>query len=174
MNLINSFSLINQPINKIGFDDILFVVEEIKKEERDERNYKNNQRGGWAMSLVTLPKSVKWLLISTLPKDEHEFLITGTIAFHLEEGKINEIIESGQIHNYKIIIYGKNSLDPTIELKYKQLKGFGFTQLYVYYGGLFEWVLLREIYGDDLFPSDISLKSLKEDLLLKWKPKRVL
>jgi hypothetical protein len=39
-----------------------------------------------------------------------------------EEEKMNEIIESGKMRKYKIIIYGKNSTDSTVETKYRQLE----------------------------------------------------
>jgi hypothetical protein len=160
MNLISSLSLLKStPINKVGFDDVLHSIEESNKN--------------------TI------LLISTLPKNEQHFVIKGTVPCNLEEEKINKIIESVDYYKYKIIIYGKNSTDSTIETKYNQLKGFGFTQLYIYYGGLFEWVLLQDIYGEDIFPTSIFYqntyikldeykKKIDCDILLKWKPMRCL
>ena len=35
--------------------------------------------------------------------------------------------------------------------KYNQLKKLGFVNVYIYFGGLFEWLLLREIYGNTNF-----------------------
>jgi hypothetical protein len=40
-----------------------------------------------------------------------------------------------------------------MEKKYKQLISFGFQEVYVYTGGLFEWVLLQDIYGIKEFPT---------------------
>jgi hypothetical protein len=53
----------------------------------------------------------------------------------------------------KIIIYGKNTTDDSAEKKYKQLRGFGFMDIYLYVGGMFEWMLLQDIYGKDEFPT---------------------
>lgn len=142
MNLLSSL-LPSSFIKKVGFDDILLAI--------------NN--------------STEFLIINTLQKNEQEFLISGTIPFEKEEEKINEIIEAGKMRKYKIIIYGKNSTDSTIEIKYKQLMNFGFTQVFIYYGGIFEWVLLRDIYGEDLFPSITTISNSKVNLL-KWKPNR--
>jgi hypothetical protein len=157
MNFISSLSFIKSaPINKIGFDDVLFAIND------------------------NFHKEI--IIINTLPQNEQEFLIKGTIPYNLEEEKINKIIESGNYYKYKIIIYGKNTTDFTIETKYKQLKDFGFTQVFIYYGGLFEWVLLQDIYGDDIFSTTIFYqnkyinlneykKIVGQDILLKWKPK---
>jgi hypothetical protein len=67
----------------------------------------------------------------------------------------------------KIIIYGKNCNDETVEKKYKQIMSFGFQDVYVYTGGLFEWILLQDIYGKDEFPTT----SIVIDIL-KFSPKR--
>jgi hypothetical protein len=68
-----------------------------------------------------------------------------------------------------IIVYGKNSNDITILNKYEQLTKLGFMNVYIYTGGLFEWLLLHEIYGKDLF------KITKYEIdILKYRPKSVL
>jgi len=46
-----------------------------------------------------------------------------------------------------------NSSDDTCINKYDQLVKLGFYNVYVYAGGLFEWLLLQDIYGSDLFPT---------------------
>jgi hypothetical protein len=50
----------------------------------------------------------------------------------------------------------------------------GFAKVFIYYGGMFEWVLLREIYGEDMFPCINHMRNTREDVLLKWKPKKIL
>ena len=65
----------------------------------------------------------------------------------------------------KIIIYGKNSNDETIYKKHKQLQELGFVNIYVYPGGLFEWLLLQDIYGQEDFPT-----TSQELDILKFKP----
>jgi hypothetical protein len=69
----------------------------------------------------------------------------------------------------RIIIYGKNCNDDTINKKYQQLVSIGFTQVYLYVGGLFEWLMLQDIYGDELFPTN-----KKQVDLLKYKPNAAL
>ena len=45
----------------------------------------------------------------------------------------------------------------------------GFINVYIYLGGLFEWLLLQDIYGRDLF------KTTKNELdILKYKPDSIL
>ena len=53
----------------------------------------------------------------------------------------------------KIIIYGKNCNDEKIYIKYQQLISLGFYNVFIYVGGLFEWLLLQDIYGSDEFPT---------------------
>lgn len=68
-----------------------------------------------------------------------------------------------------IIVYGKNSNDITILHKYEQLVKLGFTNVHIYTGGIFEWMLLYEIYGKDLF------KITKYEIdILRYRPKSVL
>ena len=45
----------------------------------------------------------------------------------------------------------ENSCDNKIIKKYNQLIKLNFTNVYIYPGGLFEWLLLQDIYGYDLF-----------------------
>jgi hypothetical protein len=68
-----------------------------------------------------------------------------------------------------IIVYGKNSNDITILHKYEQLVKLGFTNVYIYTGGLFEWLMLQDIYGTTEFPT-----TKRELDILKYKPNKVL
>ena len=44
----------------------------------------------------------------------------------------------------------------------------GFINVYMYSGGLFEWLLLQDIYGDEEFPTT------KKDIdILKYKPRKL-
>ena len=67
-----------------------------------------------------------------------------------------------------IYVYGKHNLDETAYKKYEQLIQLGFTNAYLYIGGLFEWLLLQDIYGDEDFPT-----TKKELDILKFKPPRL-
>ena len=69
----------------------------------------------------------------------------------------------------KIIVYGKNSNDEKIYKKYNQLVSLGFYNVYIYIGGLFEWLLLQDIYGETDFPT-----TKKELDILKYKPNKLL
>ena len=85
-----------------------------------------------------------------------------------EETIINNLIQSMN-KNMNIIIYGRNCNDEKIYLKHKQLLSLGFYNVYVYVGGLFEWLLLQDIYGDIEFPT-----TEKELDILKYKSNQIL
>ena len=68
-----------------------------------------------------------------------------------------------------IILYGKNSNDELIERKTLQLQQLGFHNIFIYVGGMFEWLLLQDIYGEDVFPT-----TSKENDILKFKPIQIL
>ena len=61
-----------------------------------------------------------------------------------------------------------NSNDEKIYTKYNQLTSLGFYNVFIYTGGLFEWLLLQDIYGVKDFPT-----TKKELDLLKYKPNKV-
>lgn len=89
------------------------------------------------------------ILINTLPENYQYCLIINTINASNEVNLINELLKSNK--KKKIIIYGKNHSDVTIYKKYNQLQSLGFKNVYIYIGGIFEWLCLQEIYGKDLF-----------------------
>ena len=125
--------------NKVGFEDVLYTIQN--------------------------PGSC--LLINVLPSNEQSCLIIGTIPMENEEQEINQCLQNND-HSKIIIIYGKHSCDTKVEEKYKQLKGLGFSRIFMFQGGLFEWLLLQDIYSNE-FPST----SKPNDLLL-YRPKPVL
>ena len=105
------------------------------------------------------------LIINTLENtSEAQYcILPGTVRYANEEKIINNYLnENKQI---RIIIYGKNVNDISIYKKYTQLVELGFENVYVYPGGMFEWLLLQDIYGDDLFKT-----TAKELDILKYKP----
>jgi Rhodanese-like domain len=108
-----------------------------------------------------------YLIINTLSLQEQHCLILGTLKAETEELTINKYLKENS--NIRIIIYGKNSNDENTEKKYKQLVSVGFYNIYIYSGGLFEWLLLQDIYGQDIFPT-----TKKELDLLKYKPEKML
>jgi hypothetical protein len=108
------------------------------------------------------------LLINTLPPTEQNCLIINTMNINNEENIINSCIKRGA-KDIKIIIYGKNSNDEKIYNKYNQLTSLGFYNVYIYIGGLFEWLMLQDIYGEKDFPT-----TKKELDILKYKSNKVL
>ena len=76
---------------------------------------------------------------------------------------------SNGLKNIKIVIYGRNCNDEKIHIKCSQLTSLGFYNVYIYFGGLFEWLLLQDIYGKQEFPT-----TKKELDLLKYKPNKIL
>ena len=116
-----------------------------------------------------LNKKDNYLLINTLSDTEQECLITTTITAEKEVELLNSYLKTQHKYIIKIIIYGKNSNDDKIHTKYKQLVSLGFYNVYIYTGGLFEWMLLQDIYGEKEFPT-----TKKELDILKFKPNKKL
>jgi hypothetical protein len=85
-------------------------------------------------------------------------LILNTLHASLEEEKINQCIQAGK--DIPIVIYGKNTNDEKVIVKYKQLIQFGFKNIYVYLGGMFEWLILQDIYGMEEFPTTCIEKDI--------------
>ena len=92
-----------------------------------------------------------YLLINTLDSGEQQCLISKTIGISQEERIINEYLNKKIDAN--IIVYDKNANAPNLMKKYEQLLGLGFVNVYIYPGGLFEWLLLQDVYGKDDFPT---------------------
>ena len=107
------------------------------------------------------------LLINTLPPSLQHCLIKTTVDIQFEERAVNAFIHKKP--DIMIIVYGKNSNDITILHKYEQLVKLGFTNVHIYTGGIFEWMLLHEIYGKDLF----KITRYEIDIL-RYRPKSVL
>ena len=105
------------------------------------------------------------LLISTLSQNEQNCLISKTLLSSDEESIINSALYRNK--NMNIYVYGKNSDDTTIVSKAKQLMDLGFSNVYIYVGGMFEWLLLQEIYGSKNFKTDGN-----ELDLLKYRPQK--
>ena len=126
-------------INKVNYEDIEYAI--------------NNKE--------------KYILINTLPENMQNCLIFNTIPYNQEETIINHLLT-----NYiqkTIIVYGKNNHDKKVLEKYNQLSKLGFRSVYIYFGGMFEWILLQDIYGDDHFQT-----TSKEFDILKFRPERSL
>ena len=126
-------------------------------------NHSSIQRINFEDIQEAIKNKEKYIIINTLPNILQECLITNTINYNEEEKIINHMLKNN-INKY-IIIYGKNANDDTIYNKYEQLLKLGFMNVFIYSGGMFEWLCLQDIYGNELFPT-----TKKELDILKYKP----
>jgi hypothetical protein len=127
--------------NKIGYEDVLYAIE---------NNTKN-------------------IIINTLEKNLQHCLIKSTLSIENETIILNQMIENNKLNEVNIILYGLNSVDNSVEQKYKQLIDLGFPKVYIYSGGMFEWLLMQDIYSKENFPTT------SYDLdILKYKPRGIL
>ena len=117
-------------------------------------------------SVITNPEI--YLLINTLPENDQNCLLPNTLQVNLEESTINTYLQNRR-KDVRIIIYGKNSNDDKIYEKYNQMIKLGFYNIFLYPGGLFEWLMLQEIYGFSDFPT-----TMQQLDFLKYKPKQIL
>jgi hypothetical protein len=130
-------------VPKVSYEDIQMVV------------YRNTH----------IPHST--LIINTLPPSLQHCLIKTTVDIKYEEQIVNTMNHKNR--DIMIIVYGKNSNDITILHKYEQLVKLGFTNVHIYTGGIFEWMLLYEIYGKEHF----KITRYEIDIL-RYRPKSVL
>jgi len=100
-----------------------------------------------------------YILINTLPPTEQNCLIDNTVSINNEVTCVEQAIKNKSI----IIIYGYNTNDLTIYKKYKQIRqDLRHKNVFIYAGGMFEWLLLQDIYSKDEFTTtDNELDILK-------------
>lgn len=98
------------------------------------------------------------LIVNTLENNNQECLIKNTLSAEREIELLNHYINSNK--SIKIVIYGENSCDNKIVKKYNQLCELGLKNIYVYIGGLFEWLLLQDIFGDEEFPTTTKISNI--------------
>jgi len=108
----------------------------------------------------------QYIVINTLEPTMQGCLIANTIKIENEEALMNSMIKKTNIPS--IIVYGRNCNDEKVYKKYEQLIKLGFRNIYVYVGGMFEWLLLQDIYGSELFPT-----TSKELDILKYKSPQI-
>jgi hypothetical protein len=130
----------SQSIRKINFEDVQYII-------------KNPEMN---------------IIINTLPPGEQDCLLPNTMNIHKEEEIMNQLLRNGK-KQVKVIIYGANSNDDKLYTKYQQLTTLGFYNVFVYPGGLFEWLMLQDIYGETDFPT-----TKKELDILRFKPNKIL
>ena len=127
-----------EKIIKLGFEDVLYGI------------HHNNE----------------CILMNTMPHDLQNCLIQNTLLINIEEQTINKLMDQNKFQT-KIILYGKNSTDNLCDKKYKQLCELGFSEVYIYAGGMFEWLLLQDIYSNNEFPTTTKINDI---LLYKLSP----
>lgn len=96
------------------------------------------------------------LILGTLTSEEEEAVINGM----LEEGEegMNENTQHTEdgmlvdLNDVLIVVYGQGSGDESVLKKVKLLRSLGFGNTFCYLGGMMEWLLLRDIYGEVEFP----------------------
>ena len=125
-------------------------------------NILSNEKNFILVSFEYLIGNNDYTLINTLPINNQDCLIINTIYSNNEEKYINDLLNNDI--NKNIVIYGKNCSDISTLNKFKQLKNLGFKNIKIYMGGLFEWLLLQDIYGNDKFET-----TCKEIDILKYK-----
>lgn len=98
----------------------------------------------------------KYIMIHTLTSEYQDYVIPGTVQDTREESVINEMLNRIDIPDKPIIVYGKNVRDETPVTKANQLKSLGIREISIYSGGMFEWLLLNEVYGPTEFPVKVQ------------------
>lgn len=92
-------------------------------------------------------------IIHTMDENE-KVLILGTVVAEKESEKINKMLSKND-YEKDIIIYGRNCHEyENLLKKQKQLASLGFKNIFIYLGGMFEWLLLQDVYGSKEFPTE--------------------
>lgn len=125
---------------KIGFEDMKVIIRSIQSE---------------------------YIMMNTMPIGFQCILINSTITASEEESIMNRILDHYEMKRTKIVLYGLNATDETVEKKATQLKTLGFSEIYIYSGGMFEWLLLNELYGPGEFPTTVKINSVD---IIKYRP----
>lgn len=145
---------------KINYEDMQLASKySYTYNNHDNGNNGGNNNGG--------NNNNKYAIINTLDPLYQTCLIPNTIPIAEEEEVINDIITNSK--KTKIIIYGLNSNDEKVYSRYEQLVKLGVKHVYIYSGGMFEWLLLQDVYGRELFPT-----TSPELDILKYKPRKIL
>jgi rhodanese-related sulfurtransferase len=144
---------------KINYEDLQVACKYSYNSNNNNNN--NNNDGG------NNNNKNKYAIINTLDPIYQTCLIPNTIPIAEEEEIVNDIITNSK--KTKIIIYGLNSNDEKVYSKYEQLVKLGVKHVYIYNGGMFEWLLLQDVYGRELFPTTSN-----ELDILKYKPRKIL
>jgi hypothetical protein len=100
------------------------------------------------------------ILINTMSASRQECLIKNTLKINVETEQINKLLKTNK--KQEIVVYGVHHTDISVIHKYNQLKKLGFKSVYIYYGGMYEWLLLQEVFGSNNFQTDGFIKDIVE------------
>lgn len=113
--------------------------------------------------------SAKVILLATPQVDAKMWRIDRTLTPEMEEREINRIIQkyssSGKAPEEKIVYYGLNSVDRSPDEQAAKLASHGI-EASVYRGGVFEWLLLREVFGTDNYPVCSTLATDNSNVII--------
>jgi len=99
--------------------------------------------------------------------DNDALLISGTTLIDKETATINRLLNDRE-YDTNIIVYGKNTDDyERLNKKRNQLIMLGFRNVWVYLGGLFEWILLQDVFGKIQFPTTNVVRDI-----ISYSPKK--
>jgi hypothetical protein len=101
------------------------------------------------------------VIINVLGEKEQGVLILGTQTLATEVAAVEAAISSKAV----VYVYGTNDHDARAVAKCEQLEKLG-AKPRLYVGGLFEWLLLQDIFGAEHFPT-----TAKTNQLLDFRPK---
>jgi len=149
MDFLKQIFQTSPSIIKIGFEDIKSAI----------------------LSLSHPKSGSEYILINTMPVHFQHCLIKGTINALAEESIINSVLDKYEMKRTKVILYGLNAADETVDKKAIQLQVFGFSEIYIYCGGMFEWLLLQELYSYSEFPTTSSIKTTD---IIRYRPPKKL
>jgi hypothetical protein len=90
-----------------------------------------------------------YIVINVLDHDLQHCLIHTSVHAKEEEEIVNQYMINDK--HKPIVIYGKNCCDEKVIKKHKQLITYGFKNVRIYFGGIFEWLCLQDIYGKEKF-----------------------
>jgi hypothetical protein len=98
------------------------------------------------------------VLINTMDIKRQSCLIKGTLKASIEVDFMNKLLKTNK--NKEIIIYGIHHTDLSVIKKYNQLKKLGFKNVHIYFGGIYEWLLLQDVFTTINFQTDGIIENI--------------
>jgi len=98
------------------------------------------------------------VLINTMDISRQHCLIKGTLKATIEVEFMNKLLKTNK--NKEIIVYGIHHTDLSVIKKYNQLKKLGFKNVHIYFGGIYEWLLLQDVFTSINFQTDGTVENI--------------